>query len=99
MYEVGRDPSGVLGADGADDGAVLLDGLGVDQGQAGLGQGLEAEVASALAHSSCCSASTAPTRRMMLVRSGKMPTTSVRRRISRLRRSLGLLDQIWRHSS
>ena len=40
-----------------------------------------------------CSARTAPTRRMMLVRSGKMPTTSVRRRISGLRRSLGLLDQ------
>ena len=28
-----------------------------------------------------------------------MPTTSVRRRISRLRRSLGLLDQIWRQIS
>jgi hypothetical protein len=29
------------------------------------------------------------------VRSGKMPTTSVRRRISPLRRSWGLFDQIW----
>ena len=35
----------------------------------------------------------------MLVRSGKMPTTSVRRRISRLSRSLGLFDQICRHTS
>jgi hypothetical protein len=33
---------------------------------------------------------------MIEARSGKIPTTSVRRRISRLRRSLGL-DQIWRH--
>ena len=32
----------------------------------------------------------------MASRLGKMPTASVRRRISRLRRSLGLLDQIWR---
>ena len=30
------------------------------------------------------------------MRSGKMPTTSVRRRISLLSRSWGLLDQIWR---
>ena len=30
------------------------------------------------------------------VAGGKMPTTSVRRRISRLSRSWGLLDQIWR---
>ena len=36
---------------------------------------------------------------MMDARSGKMPTTSVRRRISRLSRSLGLLDQIWRQIS
>src|SRR3954447_16396084 len=42
------------------------------------------------AHSSCCSARTAPTRRVTESRSGKMPTTSVRRRISLLRRSLGL---------
>src|SRR5512132_845179 len=32
-------------------------------------------------------------------RSGKMPTTSVRRRISRLSRSLGLFDQICRQTS
>ena len=32
----------------------------------------------------------------MAARSGKMPTTSVRRRISRLRRSRGLFLQIWR---
>ena len=43
------------------------------------------------AHSSCCSASTMPTSRMMAAQSGKMPTTSLRRRISRLRRSWGLL--------
>jgi hypothetical protein len=30
---------------------------------------------------------------------GKMPSTSVRRRISRLRRSEGLFDQIWRQTS
>ena len=35
----------------------------------------------------------------MLGRSGKIPTTSVRRRISRLRRSLGLFDQTWRQTS
>ena len=33
-----------------------------------------------------------------LVRSGRMPTTSVRRRTSRLRRSLGLFDQICRRT-
>jgi hypothetical protein len=33
---------------------------------------------------------------VMAARLGKMPTTSVRRRISLLRRSSGLLDQIWR---
>jgi hypothetical protein len=38
------------------------------------------------AHSSCCSARTAPTRRIRASRPGKMPTTSVRRRISRLSR-------------
>ena len=36
---------------------------------------------------------------MTASRSGKIPTTSVRRRISRLSRSLGLLDQIWRQIS
>ncbi len=59
----------------------------------GSGRGRRAEVAAGFGHSSCCSARTAPTRRMMLPRSGKMPTTSVRRRISLLRLSLGLLDQ------
>ena len=34
---------------------------------------------------------------MIEPRSGKIPTTSVRRRISRFSRSLGLFDQIWRH--
>src|SRR3954467_15310255 len=38
-------------------------------------------------------------RRIAELRSGKMPTTSVRRRISRFKRSLGLLDQIWRQIS
>jgi hypothetical protein len=40
-----------------------------------------------LAHSSFCSARTAPTRRMIGPRSGKIPTTSVRRRISQSMRS------------
>ncbi len=35
----------------------------------------------------------------MAARVGKMPTASVRRRISRLSRSAGLLDQIWVHTS
>ena len=35
---------------------------------------------------------------MIAWRLGKIPTVSVRRRISRLRRSLGLLDQIWVHT-
>ena len=41
----------------------------------------------------------APTRRTMLSRFGKMSTTSVRRRISRLSRSCALLLQIWRECS
>src|SRR3954471_6389294 len=36
---------------------------------------------------------------MRASRSGKMPTTSVRRRISRFSRSEGLLLQIWRQTS
>ena len=44
------------------------------------------------AHSSCCSGSTAPTRRRTAGRLGKIPTTSVRRRISLFRRSWGLLE-------
>jgi hypothetical protein len=35
----------------------------------------------------------------MAARSGKMPTTSVRRRISLFKRSCGLVLQIWRQSS
>jgi hypothetical protein len=35
----------------------------------------------------------------MAARSGKIPTTSVRRRISRFSRSEGLFDQIWRQTS
>jgi hypothetical protein len=45
-------------------------------------------------HSSVCSARTAPTRRIIAGRLGKIPTTSVRRRISLFSRSWGLLDQI-----
>ena len=41
-------------------------------------------------HSSFCSISTAPTRRMM-ARRGRVPTTSVRRRSSRFRRSVDAL--------
>jgi hypothetical protein len=39
------------------------------------GQDVGSEVARPSAHSSCCSARTAPTSRLMLGRSGKMPTT------------------------
>jgi len=45
------------------------------------------------AHSSCCSESTMPTSRITEGRSGKIPTTSVRRRISLFNRSCGLFDQ------
>jgi putative transposase len=45
------------------------------------------------------SAGTAPTRRTIARRLGKMPTTSVRRRISRFSRSWGFLDQICRQCS
>ena len=48
-------------------------------------------------HSSLYSPSTAPISRMIASRLGKMPTTSVRRRISRLSLSCGLLGQIYRH--
>lgn len=50
-------------------------------------------------HSSFCSATTAPTTRITVVRSGKMPTTSVRRRISLFGLSCGLSDQICRQIS
>src|SRR5699024_4724652 len=50
-------------------------------------------------HSSCCSASTAPTSLITATRLGKMPTTSVRLRISLLSRSFGLFDQIFFHTS
>jgi hypothetical protein len=71
-------------------GFLLVVGLvGCNCGEPGLGQDLEPEVAAASAHSSCCSASTAPTKRMTAPRSGKILTLSVRRRISRLSRSAG----------
>ena len=47
-----------------------------------------------MAHSSSCSAITAPMSLITEPRVGKMPTTSLRRRISRFNRSWGLLDQI-----
>ena len=47
-----------------------------------------------MAHSSVCSAKMAPTRRMTAGRLGKMPITSVRRRISLFKRSWGLLERI-----
>ena len=50
-------------------------------------------------HSSCCSASTAPTRRIMDSRFQKIPTTSVRRRISRFSRFVGLLDHTFFHTA
>ena len=43
------------------------------------------------AHSSFCSSRIAPTRRVMASSFGKMPTTSVRRLISPLTRSIGLV--------
>src|SRR5579859_6648509 len=43
----------------------------------------------ATCHSSCCSASTAPTRRTTAAGLGKMPTTSVRRLTSLFNRSSG----------
>ncbi len=46
------------------------------------------------AHSSFCSSSNAPTRRTMASSLGKMPTTSVRRLISPLRRSIGFVTGI-----
>jgi hypothetical protein len=64
-----------------------------------MAKNVEAEVARCSVHSSCCSARTAPTSRAREVRSGKMPTTSVRRRISRFSRSWGLLDQICRQAA
>jgi hypothetical protein len=48
------------------------------------------------AHSSFCSASTAPASRMMASRPGKMPTTSVRRHISLLRCSFIRLSRAGR---
>ena len=66
----------------ADDG-IISDG----------GDGLKGHVAGALdGHSSFCSRRIAPTRRVMAASLGKMPTTSVRRLISPLRRSSGLTE-------
>jgi hypothetical protein len=48
----------------------------------------------AAAHSSCCSASTAPTSQIRAFGLVKVPTTSVQRTISRFSRSWGLLDQL-----
>jgi len=48
---------------------------------------------------SFCSARTAPTRRITVWQVGHMPTPAVRRRISRLGRSCGLLAQNWRQFS
>ena len=64
----------------------------------GSDQHVEAEVAAASVHSSCCSARTMPDEAGQGVEAGKMPTTPVRRRISRFGRSCPLLDQIWRQS-
>ena len=50
-------------------------------------------------HSSCCSSSWLPTRRMIAASLGKMPTTLVRRLISLLSRSSGLVLQILRQCS
>lgn len=46
-------------------------------------------------HSSCKSASTAPTRRITAASLGKIPTTRARRLISLFTRSSGLVDQIF----
>ena len=53
--------------------------------------GIPRESAIIPTRTSCCSASTMPTNRITDARFGKMPTTSVRRRISLLRRSCGLM--------
>ena len=56
-------------------------GFGGDEPDAGFGEQFEAHVVVISVHSSFCSASTAPTRRISAAREGKIPTTSVRRRI------------------
>jgi hypothetical protein len=57
--------------------------------------GLKGHVAARwTAHSSFCSSSKAPTSRTMASSLGKMPTTSVRRLISPLRRSSGFVVQL-----
>ena len=74
----------------------LVRGSVLRSGGGGSGRGSRCRCSGvASVHSSVCSARTAPTRRMTEARSGKIPTTSVRRRISLFRRSCGLLDQIW----
>ena len=49
----------------------------------------------ATVHSSLVSSMIAPTSRMMALSFGKMPTTSVRRLISRFPRSSGFVEAIW----
>src|SRR5690606_20578650 len=46
----------------------------------------------AAVHSSCCSMRTAPAKRISEARFGKIPTTSVRRPISRINRSNGFVE-------
>jgi hypothetical protein len=59
-------------------------------GHAAAGEDVEADERRISVHSSCCSARTAPTRRMRAVRSGKIPTTSVCLLIWRLSRTCGV---------
>ncbi len=80
-------------------GVAGVDDVGVHHGLR-LVQGRQRHVALLLDPShSCCSVSTAPTRRTMASRLGKIPTMSVRRRISRFNRSVGLFDQTFVHTA
>ena len=76
----------------------ILFSLGVGEGEAGAGQDVEAEaeVASAFDPVVVLLGQDGSDEAVRESRAGKMPTTSVLRRISRLSRSRGLLDQIWR---
>jgi hypothetical protein len=66
-----------------------------DGGGAGSGEDVEAEVAPAFGPLVVLFGEHGADEADQGVAVGKMPTTSVRRRISRLRRSWGLFDQIW----
>ena len=73
--------------------------FGIGAGQAGFAEEFQAHVAAAFDPFVGLFGQDRADEAMIASRLGKIPTTSVRRRISLFNRSCGLFDQIWRHNS